>query len=74
MRVSFRFFSFRSGVFMARSFSFFVGLEEGGCAYTPRVCSFFAGMKGNPFGGVLFSHVPFFEGEMSLAEIGTNRN
>jgi hypothetical protein len=26
---------------------------------TLRVCSYFAGMKGNPIGGVLFNHVPF---------------
>jgi hypothetical protein len=32
-------------------------------AGTLRVCSFFAGMNGKPFGGVLFNHVPFFSGE-----------
>jgi hypothetical protein len=38
------------------------------CAYAHNTTGvlFFAGMKGNPFGGVLFNHVPFFRrGELS---------
>ena len=29
-----------------------------------------SGMNGDPIGGCLFDHVPFFKGEMSLAEKG----
>jgi hypothetical protein len=53
--------------------------EEG--AGTLRVCSFLAGMNGNPFGdgreqcnrprgGVLFNHGPYFKGEVSLSKNG----
>ena len=43
--------------------------EEGGPG-TLQVCSFLSGMNGDPIGGCLFDHVPFFKGEMSLAEKG----
>lgn len=29
-------------------------------------CACFAGMKGNPIRGLLFNHVAFFKGEMSV--------
>jgi hypothetical protein len=32
---------------------------------TLRVCSYLAGMKGKPFSGFLFNHVPFFLGVVS---------
>jgi hypothetical protein len=35
---------------------------------TLRVCSFLAGMKGKPFGGFLFNHVPFFAGEVKFKQ------
>ena len=39
-------------------------------AYTQRVCLFLSGMNGKPTGGIQFDHVPFFKGEVSLAERG----
>ena len=36
--------------------------------YTPRVCTFSAGMNGNPLGGTLFNHVPFQAGRIRACE------
>ena len=57
-----------------RGLSLLVLRGRRGCAGTPRVCSFLAGMKGNPFGGVLFNHVPFSQAHLvNLKIIGCAR-
>jgi hypothetical protein len=35
------------------------------CLYTIHLCTFSAGMNGEPMGGSQFSHVPFFLGEVN---------
>jgi hypothetical protein len=46
-------------LFMAKIWFWFGSGHREGQAYTRRVCSFFSGMNGKPFGGFLFSHVAF---------------
>jgi hypothetical protein len=50
--------------FHGASFLLFVLPRRTECGHTSGVLVF-AGMKGNPFGGFLFNHVAFFEGEVS---------
>ena len=43
-------------------------VKKGASGHTTGVLVF-AGMNGNPFGGFLFSHVTFFEGEADLSRL-----